>query len=169
MKNRRSFLKATSTGIVSTIMVSLPQFALAANDNSKGVVKNADEGEIYFVRENISITIKVSKKVDGIDSTSICTEKIQPGGGIPVHKHLFNDEIFFIHKGSGSFILDDQEFKISEGSNAFVPKGVWHGLRNTGSEILFFSFGFSPSGFEDFFRQIGTPQGTAFKAKPQDE
>jgi mannose-6-phosphate isomerase-like protein (cupin superfamily) len=151
------------------MLVSLPEFSLANQPNKKGIVKDADEGETFLVRENTPITIKVSKKMDGIDSVSICTEEIPLEGGIPIHKHLYNDEIFFFHKGSGTFILDDQEFVINEGSTAFVPRGLWHGLKNTGRELLVFTFSFSPAGFEEFFKRIGTPKGTAFKPKAQGE
>jgi mannose-6-phosphate isomerase-like protein (cupin superfamily) len=169
MKNRRSFLKTTSAAVLSPALIALPELSLANYSNQKGIVKNADEGETYLVRENTPITIKVSKQADGIDSVSICTEEIPAQGGIPIHKHLKNDEIFFFHKGNGSFILVEQEFIVSEGSTAFVPRGTWHGLKNTGNELLIFTFSFSPAGFEDFFRQIGTIKGTPFKAKPQDE
>jgi quercetin dioxygenase-like cupin family protein len=169
MKNRRSFLKVTSAAMLSSTLVSLPQISFANHSNKNGIVRNEDEGEIYFVRENTPITIKVSKKTDGIDSVSICTEEIPLSGGIPIHKHLNNDELFFFHKGNGTFILDEQEFAVSEGSSAFVPRGVWHGLKNTRNELLVFTFGFSPAGFEDFFRQIGTIKGAPFKAKTEEE
>ena len=169
MKNRRSFLKTTSAGILGSMLVSLPEFSFADNSNTNGIVKNAGEGETYFVRENSPITIKVSKKTDGIDSVSMCTQEILAGNGIPIHKHLHNDEIFFIHKGSGSFMLDSREFMITEGSIAFVPRSAWHGLKNTGKELLALTFCFSPAGFEDFFKQIGTIKGTLFKAKTPEE
>lgn len=167
MKNRRSFLKTTSAAVLSPMLIVLPELSLANYPGKKAIVKNADEGETYFVRENTPITIKVSKQADGIESVSICTEEVPSGGGIPIHKHLNNDEIFFFHQGCGSFILDDSEFVVSEGSTAFVPKGNWHGLKNTSKELLVFTFSFSPAGFEDFFRQIGTIKGTTFKAKTQ--
>ena len=169
MKNRRSFLKATSAAMLSSTLVSLPQISFANYSNKNGIVRNADEGETYFVRENTPITIKVSKQADGVDSVSICTEEIPLSGGIPIHKHLNNDELFFFHKGNGTFILDEQEFAVSEGSSAFVPRGVWHGLKNTGNELLVFTFGFSPAGFEDFFRHTGTIKGVPFKAKTEEE
>ncbi len=150
------------------MLIALPEFSLSYSPKKKGIIKNTDEGETYFVRENTAITIKVSK-TDGVDSVSICTEEIPVSGGIPIHTHLSNDESFFFHKGNGSFMLDDQEFAVNEGSTSFVPRGVWHGLKNTGNELLVFTFGFSPAGFEDFFRQIGTVKGTPFKAKTQDE
>lgn len=168
MKNRRSFVKTSAAGIVGSL-VSLPEFSFARNSNKNGIVKNPNEGETYWVRENTPITFKVSKSVDGVDSISICTEEMIPGSAIPIHKHLYNDEIFFFHKGSGNFILDDKEFSVTEGSTAFVSRGVWHGLKNTGNEPMILTFSFSPAGFEDFFKGIGTPKGTPFKAKPQEE
>jgi mannose-6-phosphate isomerase-like protein (cupin superfamily) len=168
MKNRRNFLQAAAIGLLAP-MVSLPKLAIANELNNHGIVMQPGDGETYFVRENTPITIKVSKRTDDIDSVSICTEEIPSGGGIPIHKHLNNDELFFFHKGKGTFILDEKEIQVEEGSTAFVPKGTWHGLKNTGSELLIFTFGFSPAGFEDFFRQIGTLKGTPFKAKTKEE
>lgn len=169
MKNRRKFLQATAYGLLAPAMVSLPALSFANAINNKGIVRQPEDGETYFVRENTPLTIKVSKKTDGIDSVSICTEEIPRGGGIPIHKHLHEDEFFFFHKGSGIFILDENEIQIKEGCTAFVPKATWHGLKNTGSDIMMFSFSYAPSGFEDFFRQIGTLKGTPFKAKTPEE
>lgn len=169
MKNRRNFLQVTAYGLLAPTMASFPKLAFANNVNSHGIVRQPEDGETYFVRENTPLTIKVSKKTDGIGSVSICTEEILPENGIPVHKHLHEDEIFFFHKGSGIFLLNEDEIQVSAGSTAFVPKGTWHGLKNTDNEIIMFSFSYVPSGFEDFFRQIGTLKGTSFKAKTQEE
>jgi len=45
------------------------------------------------------------------------------------------------------------------GSMALVPRGVWHGLRNEGDEVLRMVFGYTPAGFEDYFRAIGVRPG----------
>jgi mannose-6-phosphate isomerase-like protein (cupin superfamily) len=168
MKDRRSFLQSTTCRILGTVMISLPEFALSNNPAKNPVVKNAGDAETYFVRENTPITIYLSKS-DNINSISICSEEVLPGNGIALHKHLHEDEMFIFHSGTGAFLLDGQEIKITSGSTAFVPKGTWHGLKNTGTELLVFTFGYSPAGFEDFFRQIGTLKGKTFKARTQDE
>ena len=100
MKNRRSFFKTASTAVISSMLASSPVPGFANSADKKGIVRNAGEGETYFVRENTPITIKISKKTDGIDTVSICTEEIPLGSGIPVHKHLNNDEFFFFHKAA---------------------------------------------------------------------
>ena len=127
------------------------------------------EGETFFVRENTPITIRVSKRRDSVDTISLCTEDIQPGGKIPVHKHLHEDEFFIFHKGSGIIEIDAVEFPIKSGTSGWVPRDTWHSISNHSSELLIFTFGYSPAGFEDFFRQIGTPKGSPFKPKTSQE
>ena len=168
MKSRRIFLQNSAYSLLAGAMATFPKPTLAGN-GAKGVVKQPDEGEVYFVRENTPITIRISKKADNIGSASLCTEELTPGGGIPVHKHLYNDEFFYFNQGSGIFLLDDKEFEIKEGVTAFVPRGTWHGVKNTGNGKMALTFGFSPAGFEDFFRQIGSPKGTPYRSKTAEE
>jgi oxalate decarboxylase/phosphoglucose isomerase-like protein (cupin superfamily) len=111
----------------------------------------------------------VDKNKNGIGTMSLCKEEIKPGEGIPVHKHLNEAESIYIQQGSGVFTLYDKEYAVQAGSAAFVPKGVWHGLQNTGSESLVMVFSFSPSGFEGYFREIGVPPGVAWKQKTNEE
>ena len=86
----------------------------------------------------------------------------RPGDALAVHKHLNEDELIFMHRGSGLFMLGDKQYEIKEGAVALVPKGVWHGLRNTGNENIEMRFGYTPSGFEGFFREAGDTCGTIF-------
>lgn len=168
MKNRKAFIQNMSLGLISPAIGYFGKFDFSINPAKEVIVKNANEGETYYVRENTPLTIHLSKN-DNIDGISICSEEILPGNGIPIHKHLYEDEIFFFMKGSGLVIVEKTEYKISAGSTAYVPKGSWHGIKNTGTDLLIFTFGYSPAGFEDFFRQIGTPKGAPFKAKTPEE
>lgn len=86
---------------------------------------------------------------------SLLTEDIKPGDGIPVHKHSSGEELIFIEKGNGLFTFGDQQYEVAPGSMALVPRTVWHGLRNESNEMLRMVFGYTPSGFEDYFRAIG--------------
>jgi mannose-6-phosphate isomerase-like protein (cupin superfamily) len=169
MKNRREFLQAATCGLFGPLITSMPQLNSARNQNKKGVVRQPEDGETYYVRENTPITIQVSKKTDDLDSISICTEEILPGNGIPVHKHLNEDEFFIFQKGAGIIDLNGEEFPVKAGTMGFVPRATWHSIKNTSPQLLIFTFGYSPSGFEDFFRKIGTPKGTTFKAKTTEE
>jgi len=167
MKNRRNFIQ---TAIIGLTAPAMPMSLLnIASSSPTGVVVQPDEGDTYLVRENTPLTIKISKRKHGINSVSLCSEVIPAGGGIPVHKHLNEDESFFFIQGNGLITVGDAEFKVAPGTSAFVPKNTWHGFKNTGTEPLVFTFGYSPAGFEDFFREVGTPIGQPFKAKSPEE
>jgi mannose-6-phosphate isomerase-like protein (cupin superfamily) len=165
-KNRREFIQLSSWGFLTPLMISVP---VTKSENKKAIVSQPEDGETFFVRENTPITIRVSKKTDSIHSISICTEEIQPGGKIPVHKHLHEDEFFIFQKGIGTIEIDGAEFPVKPGTTGLVPSSTWHSITNNSPEVLIFTFGYSPAGFEDFFRQIGTIKGLPFKAKAMEE
>jgi quercetin dioxygenase-like cupin family protein len=168
--SRRKFLKTIT---VSGVASSLPFAGLLANNlpaDKEGFVVDAADQETYFIAgRQAPVTIVVDKKKRGVQSMSLCFEDIKPGDRIPVHKHLREAEIIYIQKGAGTFTLGNKEFAVKEGSAAFVPKGVWHGLKNTGTEVIRMMFNFSPAGFEGYFREIGVPKGVAWKEKTQKE
>jgi Cupin domain len=96
---------------------------------------------------------------------SFLSESFLPGDEVPVHKHANEDEPIFIHRGSGLLTLGEKEFRVDEGAVALVPKGTWHGLKNTATDNVEMRFGYMPAGFEGFFREVGTPIGQPFVAK----
>jgi quercetin dioxygenase-like cupin family protein len=84
-----------------------------------------------------------------------------PGSRVPIHLHEREDEIIFIQRGSGRASVADQNVALKPGSMLFVPQGTWHGGENTGGETLVWVAIYSPSGFEGYFREIGTTPGGA--------
>lgn len=168
MPSRRQFLEHASAGLISTLLFPLPAFC-EDTENFEGVVVNEDEGEAIRMRDGSAIVrIKVTK-TQGVQTVSFLSESFRPGDRLPVHKHLNEDELIFLHKGTGLFTLGDKQYIIKEGAVALVPKGVWHGLENTGSENIEMRFGYSPAGFEGFFREAGTPAGQPFQQRTWEE
>ena len=130
------------------------------HNNDKGIVVHEDEGiHILTGRRKVPITIKISKAKHGVDGISFCVEDQSPGRKMRIHKHLNNDELIFIHKGEGTLTLDEQSIEVKTGDVAFVPRGTWHGLDNTGKENLLMIFQYSPAGFEEYFIENGTLVG----------
>ena len=171
-KARRKFLQIASTGFFTTLFAGFPKInqAQSVTDNDKGIIVKEDEGEhIITGRRKAPITIKISKTKNGINNISFCTEDIIPGRKIRIHKHLNHDELIFIHKGSGIFTLDETNTEVKSGTVIFVPRGTWHGLENTGKENLLMVFGYSPAGFEGYFRENGTPAGMPAKERTDEE
>jgi quercetin dioxygenase-like cupin family protein len=168
MNSRRNFLGQGSLGLFSFLLLPSLVFSNEKSD-FEGLVVNEQEGETILMRDGTAIVkIKISK-VQGAESISFLSESFKPGDTLPVHKHLNEDELIFLHKGSGLFTLGEKQYNITEGAVALVPKGVWHGLQNTGSENIEMRFAYTPSGFEGFFREVGTPFGQPFVKKNMEE
>ena len=170
MKKRRDFIQL-SVGLLGLPLVTFPGLAspVGLTGSSGPMIKQPGDCDTILVRENTPITFHLSKMTDGVTSISLLSEELIPGGAIPEHKHLYEDEYFFFVSGTGRVMIDDKEFPFQPGTTAFIPRNTWHAIKNTGSGNAFFSFGYSPAGFEEFFRQIGTPRGQEFRQKPKTE
>ena len=171
-KSRRKFLQLGLVGAITSFFTSLPKRSSAqfVVDTPKGIVVQEDEGRrIIMGRSKAAMTIKISKATSNVDSISFCTEDIVPGRKIPVHKHLNNDELIFIQGGEGLFTLDEEITTVKSGAVIFVPRGVWHGLENTGKENIRMNFGYTPAGFEEYFVENGTAVGDPPKQKTPEE
>ena len=168
MASRRKFLQQGGVGLLSAL--ALPAVALSESGPAfDGLIVNDQEGEAVRMRAGTSVVrIKIAKS-QGSNSLCFLSESITPGDVLPVHKHSNEDELIFIHKGSGLFTLGEQVTAVGEGTVVLVPKGTWHGLQNTGSAPIEMRFAFTPSGFEGFFREVGTPVGQPFVQKTMEE
>jgi len=168
---RRKFLLTGVAGFCTALFASVPKigFAKSASDNGKGIIVREDEGEHILTRRKVPITVKISKAKHGVNNISFCMEDMTPGRKMPVHKHLNNDELIFIHKGEGTLTLDEQTTEVKTGDVVFVPRGTWHGLDNTGKENLLMAFQYSPAGFEEYFIENGTPVGVPAKVRTEEE
>jgi mannose-6-phosphate isomerase-like protein (cupin superfamily) len=158
-------------GAFTALLTKLPKAGLAqsSTNNDMGIVVHEDEGIHILGRRKVAIAIKISKARHGVNGISFCREIMKPGVKMRVHKHLNNDELIFIHSGKGTFTLGDQLIEVETGAVAFIPRGTWHGLDNTGNEELQMIFQYSPAGFEEFFIENGTQVGMPTKERTEEE
>lgn len=169
---RRGFIQ--SVGVIGLAGLIPASPAQASNGlglgPDPGLVLGPDEGEVYLIGERQGrVTIKVDKRKKGVETLSLLTEDISPGDGVPVHKHAAEEELVFIERGLGVLTFGDDEHEVAPGNMALVPRGVWHGLRNEGEEVLRMVFGYTPAGFEDYFRAIGVPPGEPWKGLTEED
>ena len=70
------------------------------------------------------------------------------GTGIHVlHRHAGADEMFFVWEGEGSHLeVAGTEHAMRPGDAVFVPRGEWHGFRNTGDRPVRAFFGLIGAG-----------------------
>jgi mannose-6-phosphate isomerase-like protein (cupin superfamily) len=70
--------------------------------------------------------------------------RIEPGHEINPHVHEGSHEFFYVVKGRGKFLVDDEWIHIRSGEALFAPKNVEHGFKNENNEPLILFSTFSP-------------------------
>jgi quercetin dioxygenase-like cupin family protein len=168
MSTRKQFIGQSGAGFLSLFLPSLSAVT-ADGQPFAGMVVNDPDGEAVLLRDGTSVVrIKIAKS-QGAESICFLSESFRPGDALPIHKHMNEDELIFIHKGSGLFTLGEKEYSVTEGAVILVPKGIWHGFQNNGSINIEMRMAYTPSGFEGFFREVRTPMGQPFVAKTMEE
>lgn len=85
---------------------------------------------------------------------AVGTQTLLPGAEVPSHRHLYQDEVLFIHKGQGRATVEGRGLTVVPGVMVYVPRQVWHSLRNNGTGVLHFTWTVAPPGIEEFFREL---------------
>lgn len=114
-----------------------------------------DAGEGHWVRGN-QFTFKASGREVG-DGFAVVETLLHPLAAAPAHLHVATDEALYVLEGDIGVEVGGQRFEASPGCFAFLPKGVPHRYipRDPGPVRVLWLL--SPSGFEDFWRETGTP------------
>lgn len=155
-RKRRDFLFGLGGLGVSQVLAQGVTLAQAAA--AQGYVLGPGGGEhlIHF-RDHGQIFIKAGSAT-GSDNLALGTQQVMAGAGIPIHRHLKNDEAFYVLEGSGVFLLNDVRHSFEKGGTIFIPKNSWHGFANPDQELLLLWI-MSPAGLDGFFRETCSPPG----------
>jgi mannose-6-phosphate isomerase-like protein (cupin superfamily) len=104
--------------------------------SSTGFILKPNEGEILVHTADRTENIKLSPRNGALDFGLVTSRLVGVNQGISIHRHLDEQEAFFVHRGKGVFILGDQRIEVREGDVVFIPQGVWHGFENSEGETL---------------------------------
>jgi len=155
---------ATIAAMLVAVLVFQTRSAQSSSPNTsdtnaaKPLLLEKNEGETRLWRPEPGeigpggFILKVSPKNNGSQHLVLMTEDMAPGGAIPTHKHLQQDEIVLIEKGTIHAHVGDQERDLHAGGMVFIPAFTWVSLKNTGSETASLVGIFSAPGFEDHLR-----------------
>jgi quercetin dioxygenase-like cupin family protein len=110
------------------------------------------------------IVIKVDRILVPATSMMVAEQRLA-ASGIPVHAHVWEDEVIYILSGQGAAIVgpDQQKVPVEKGTTLYIPMGSWHGLVNDSEtermEALFVTTPVREGGLGDFFRNAGVKPG----------
>jgi len=156
-------MKRILTLIAGTLLAVI---CYAQSQGAKPVVLEKNEGESRLRRPlgslptpSAEFILKVTPQNSGSKHLVLGTEEIPPGGVIPRHKHLEQDEILLIQTGTAHVTLNDKEYDVHAGGTVFFPAQTWVGLKNIGTDNISLVFVFSAPGFEENMRCSSVPAG----------
>ena len=172
MERREFMLRGTAAGVLSAAPFALLAGACQRGGTRAplhpaagwgGTVRQAGEGTpLVSGRRRGLMHVKVdTAEAPGVAMSMVISE-VPPGGAIPEHLHQNEDEIIFLHTGAGLVTLGESSVPSTAGAMLYAPRGVWHGIENTGSEVITWCAIWSPAGFEQYFnfKEVGTPPGS---------
>lgn len=122
---------------------------------TKGSVLRPEQGTAYWFLGSL-VTVKVAG-----DQTrgrlTVLDFLNPPGFAPPLHRHLTEDECFYVISGAARFRCDEETFEAHEGDVVFLPVGSTHSFRVLGEEPLRTLQITVPAGFEEFTAEAGEP------------
>ena len=80
----------------------------------------------------------------------------KPGSEPALHVHRANDETFLVLEGEMRVMVGERVFEATAGSVVFAPKGIPHTFKVKSPVVRALTL-CTPAGFEEWFRQLGTP------------
>ncbi len=102
-------------------------------------------------------------KIDGADTGnrfSVVHHPIAPKAlAAPLHYHHREDEYSYVLTGKLGALLGDEVLVACPGEWVFKPRHQWHTFWNAGDEHCEIIEVISPSGFENYFREVAAAWG----------
>jgi mannose-6-phosphate isomerase-like protein (cupin superfamily) len=92
---------------------------------------HAEEGPAYWFLNNL-LTVKATTESTG-GAYSLCYQISPPGSATPYHLHHSEDEAFYMLEGESTFVCDGKKTVAGPGDYLFLPRGIPHGIRVSGS------------------------------------
>lgn len=117
-----------------------------------------DEGDAYDFLNTLSIV-----KASGASTNSalaVVEQRLPAGFSPPPHIHHNEDEAFYVLSGAIVAQLGDEQVAARTGAFLWLPRGVQHGFVVSGDAPCTILVITTPSGFDGFVADVGSPTTT---------
>ena len=114
------------------------------------------EGPAFWFLNNLCIVKATTESTGG--AFSMVYQIAPPGHATPYHLHHVEDEAFYVLDGESTFICDGQRTVLGPGGYIFLPRGIPHGIRASGSGPSTMLILATPGvGFVGMMQEMATP------------
>jgi quercetin dioxygenase-like cupin family protein len=133
---------------------------LQSGEKPRPAIIMPDEGELRFLRGGAApLLLKIDPKTTGSRRLVLGRSDLPPGDSIGVHRHLREDEIILITRGTARVRLGTTQYTAGPGAAVFIPQGSCIAVANAGGDTLTNFFIFSAPGFEEVLRAVSSKAG----------
>lgn len=94
---------------------------------------------------------------------------VLPGGGPPPHRHLREDETFYVLEGEITFQVGEETLVAGPGTFVNMPIGNPHSFKNETEQTAKMLISYAPAGLENYFFEVGQPFDGEVPPKPSEE
>jgi mannose-6-phosphate isomerase-like protein (cupin superfamily) len=113
------------------------------------------DGDALWFLGNL-VTVKAAS-ADTRGQVSVVEFLNPPGFAPPMHRHLREDEMFFVLDGTATFHCDGAELHAQPGDFVLLPVGLPHAFLVTSTTPLRALQITTPGGFEEYAALVGAP------------
>ena len=110
----------------------------------------------YWFLNSLETVIATTASTSG--AYSLTHHLSPPGHATPYHLHHEEDEAFWVLEGEFTFICDGKKTVLGPGGYIFLPRGIPHGIRCTGSApAAFLVLAMPGTGFVGMMTEMAEP------------
>lgn len=120
---------------------------------SRGFIVGPGQGSVWEMEAGRPTTFKLLSEQTG-ESIAVFEEEVPVGGGTPVHIHPTSDEVIYILTGEFTVKLGEELSDCRAGTCIFIPRGMAHAWRNSGSEAGKAIYIFTPAQGAKIFENL---------------
>jgi quercetin dioxygenase-like cupin family protein len=120
--------------------------------DTKGFVVPPGQGKVWNMAPGRSASLKMLTRETG-ESVMMFEEVAPASTETPMHLHHDSDEIAYVLSGEITFKIGDQVTVGGAGTCAFMPRGLAHAWKNTGTEPGRVLFLYTPAAAGSFFEE----------------
>jgi mannose-6-phosphate isomerase-like protein (cupin superfamily) len=100
------------------------------------ITVNREQAEVVNTPHGSEIRPLIDRTTSGITQCSLAEETLPPGCAVTPHYHRQTEEIYYVVSGEGLMTVGDAARQVRGGDAVYIPPGLRHSLKNTGSEPI---------------------------------
>ena len=119
------------------------------------VVRGPDEGQATWAMGSLFERLVSGTETGGAFDLTLATQP--PGIAPPLHVHAHEAEAFYLLEGTMVYQAGEDLHHLAAGSFIYLPQGVPHAFRITGTTPARFLGFVAPAGLMDLYDEVGMP------------